>query len=81
MEETLLDKGILKKTDKRRKEFSFLHNHAQSWNAKQAITLKHLITYINLKDMINMHVTDDHVWGHAYEHDKTFKLKPIRIKR
>ncbi len=48
----------------------------QSWNLKQTITLKHPITYSNLKTyidpkgMIGMPVTSHHVWGHAYGHDK-----------
>ncbi len=65
------------KIDKRKEELGLLYNRQQSWNPKQAITLKHLITYINLrtyinpKNMIGMLVTDHHVWGHAYGHDKT----------
>ncbi len=61
-----------------RVEHSLLYNHQQSWNPKQAITLKHLIaynnlrTYINPKSMIGMPVTSHHVWGHAYVHENDF---------
>ncbi len=67
-----------RKINKRREEHGLLYSHQQSWNPKQAITLKHLITYsnpityINSKGMIGMPVTDCHVWGHAYGHDKPF---------
>jgi len=50
-------------------ELGLLYSHQQSWNLKQAITLKHLIAYNNSKGMIGMPVTDRHVWGHAYGHD------------
>jgi hypothetical protein len=52
MEETFFDKGILK-NNKRREELDLLYNRQQSWNPKQAITLKHLIAYNNLKTYIN----------------------------
>ncbi len=51
MEETFFDKRILK--NKRREELDLLYNRQQSWNPKQAITLKHLIAYNNLKTYIN----------------------------
>ncbi len=54
MEEIILDKGILEKTVKRREEFNLLYNCQQSWNPKQAITLKHFIAYNNLKMYINL---------------------------
>ncbi len=66
-----------RKTDKRKEELGLLYSRQQSWNPKQAITLKHLIvynnlrTYINPKDMIGMPIIDYHVWGHAYKHDNT----------
>jgi hypothetical protein len=53
-----------RKIDKKREELGLLYNRQQSWNSKQAITLKHLIaysnlrTYINPKNMISMPVTD-----------------------
>jgi hypothetical protein len=77
MEEILPNKGILKKLT-RREELGLLYSYQQSWNPKQAITLKHIIsysnlrTYINPKGMIGMPVTGYHVWGHAYKHDKHF---------
>ncbi len=75
MEETLPDKGILEKTNKKKEELGLLYNCQQSWNPIQAIILKHLImysnliTYINPKNMIDMPVIGCHVWGHAYGHD------------
>ncbi len=61
-----------RKTNKRREDLSLLYSHQQSWNLKQAITLKHLITYINPKGMIGMPIINHHVWGHAYGHDNSF---------
>jgi hypothetical protein len=61
-------------------ELGLLYNYQQSWNPKQAITLKHLIaynnlrTYINPKGMIGMPIIDCHVWDHAYGHDKELAL-------
>jgi len=46
MEETLFDKGVLEKLIREGKSLAFLYNHQQSWNLKQAITLKHLIVYV-----------------------------------
>ncbi len=74
MEKTLPDKGILEKTNKKKEELGLLYNHQQSWNPIQAITLKHLImysnliTYINLKNMIDIPIIGCHVWSHAYGH-------------
>jgi hypothetical protein len=65
-----------RKTNKRREELGLLYICQQSWNPKQAITLKHIIaysnlrTYINPKGMIGMPVTGHHVWDHAYGHDR-----------
>jgi hypothetical protein len=42
-----------KKIDKKREELGLLYNYQQSWNPKQAITLKHLIAYNNCKMYIN----------------------------
>jgi hypothetical protein len=62
-------------------ELDLLYSRKQSWNPKQAITLKHLImynnlrTYINFKGMIDMPITDRHVWGHAYGHDNNNYVK------
>jgi len=64
-----------RKIDKRREELGLLYTRQQSWNPKQAITLKHLISYNNLrmyinpKGMIGMPIIGRHVWGHAYGHD------------
>jgi hypothetical protein len=43
-----------KKTNKRSEELGLLYNRQQSWNPKQAITLKHLISYGNLWTYINL---------------------------
>jgi hypothetical protein len=42
-----------RKINKRREEFGLLYNYQQSWDLKQAITLKHLIRYSDLKTYIN----------------------------
>ncbi len=68
MEEIIHDKGISTKTDKKKEELGLLYSRQQSWNPKQAIILKHIITYINPKGMIGMLVTGRRVWGHAYRH-------------
>jgi hypothetical protein len=71
MEETLPNKGILKKPTREGKNLTFFYNCQQSWNPKQAKIVKHLIaynnlkTYINPKGMIGMLVTSRHVWGHT----------------
>jgi hypothetical protein len=75
------------KIDKRKEKLDFLYNRQQSWNPKQAITLKHLIaynnlrTYINLKGIIGMLVTGCHVWNHAYEHDNWVTLIFVATQR
>ncbi len=80
MEETFPDKGILENLTREGKELGLLYSRQQSWNPKQAITLKHLIaynnlrTYINLKCMIDMPIIGCLVWGHAYGHDKIIIL-------
>jgi hypothetical protein len=38
-----------RKTNKKKEKFSLSYNCQQSWNPKQAITLKYLITYSNLR--------------------------------
>ncbi len=53
MEETLPDKGILEKIDKRKEKLDLLYSRQQSWNPTQAITLKYLIMYSNLITYIN----------------------------
>jgi len=64
-----------RKIDKSKEELGLLYSRQQSWNLKQAITLKHLIMYINLKTYINpkgmigMPIIGHHVWDHAYGHD------------
>jgi hypothetical protein len=50
MEETLPDKGILEKLIKKRKSLTF---YTVANNPKKTITLKHLITYNNLRTYIN----------------------------
>jgi len=50
-----------------------MHRKRLTWNfhvfLKLLIVYNNLRTYINLKNMIDMHVIDHHVWGHAYMHD------------
>ncbi len=53
MEKTLPEKIILEKIDKRKEKLGLLYSRQQSWNTKQAITLKYLITYSNLRTYIN----------------------------
>jgi hypothetical protein len=87
MEEIFLDKRILKNIDKRREELGLLYNRQQNWNPKQAIILKHLIAYSNLKmyinpkSMIDMFITSRHVWGHAYGHDTKYLTNITKINR
>jgi len=52
MEETLLDKRILEKLTREGKNLAF-YTVSTSWKPKQAITLKHIIAYSNLRTYIN----------------------------
>jgi hypothetical protein len=61
MEETFLDKGILEKLTREGKSLAFYTAVNKAKTLNQAITLKHLITYINPKGMIGMPVTGCHV--------------------
>ncbi len=67
-------------------KFGLLYNLQQSWNPKQAITLKHIITYITLRAYINpkgiigMPITGHHIWSRAYEHDREgFYIQVLRL--
>jgi hypothetical protein len=83
MEEILPDIRILEKPTREKGRTWPLYSCQQRWNPKQAITLKHLIAYsnlrmyINLKGMIDMPVIGLHVWGHVYGHDKICDLQTI----
>ncbi len=57
MEETFIDKIILKKLSRKGKSLAFY------------IIVNKAKTSHNLKGMIGMLVTSRHVWGHAYGHD------------
>jgi hypothetical protein len=52
MEETFPNKKNSKKTNKRRKKLDLLNS--RHWNPKQAITLKHLIAYNNIRMYIKL---------------------------
>ncbi len=53
MEETFPDKGILEKLTREKKNLAFYIAINKDETFKQAITLKHLIAYNNLKMYIN----------------------------
>jgi hypothetical protein len=57
---------ISRKTNKRSEELGLLYNHKQAITLKDLILYNNLRTYINHEGMINMPVINYHVWGHAY---------------
>jgi hypothetical protein len=85
MEETLPNKGILEKLTREGKNLTFYTTVNKNWNPKQVITLKHLITYsnvrmyINPKGMIGMPIIGCHVWGHACGHDRKILILVFEV--